>query len=182
MNSPSRKRASDWTAHRISKATPGTFVIAASIEKVAERAPVVARDDVKHHLATAQTKLLAARSLRVRPGLDDKILTAWNALAIAGAARSARRLASRPLLAEAMPALDFLFENVWLEGRLYACHAGGEAKFPAYLDDHAFVLDALLAMLQSTLEPARSRLGNRTRRCAARSLRGSQGWRFLFHG
>ena len=121
--------------------------IAASIEKVAERTGL-AHDDVKHHLATARQKLLQARSLRVRPGLDDKILTAWNALAIAGAARSARRLASRPLLAEAMPALDFLFENVWLEGRLYACHAGGEAKFPAYLDDHAFVLDALLAMLQ----------------------------------
>jgi uncharacterized protein len=92
--------------------------------------------------------LFAARTRRVRPALDDKILTAWNALAIAGAARSALSLPERPLLAEAERALDFLHANVWLEGRLYACHAGGTARFPAYLDDHAFLLDALLAMLQ----------------------------------
>jgi uncharacterized protein YyaL (SSP411 family) len=121
--------------------------IAASIEEVAVQTGL-AHDEVGLHLATARQKLFEARSLRVRPGLDDKILTAWNALAIAGAARSARRLASRPLLAEAIRALDFLHENVWREGHLYACHAGGNAKFPAYLDDHAFLLDALLAMLQ----------------------------------
>ncbi len=123
------------------------LVIVASIEKIAEQTGI-ARDAVERHLVAARQKLLDARSKRVRPGLDDKVLTAWNALAIAGAARSARRLASRPLLAEAMRALDFLYENVWRDGRLYASHAGGEARFAAYLDDHAFLLDALLAMLQ----------------------------------
>ncbi|HEY6941232.1 thioredoxin domain-containing protein [Dokdonella sp.] len=97
--------------------------------------------------ARADAKLLAVRERRVRPGLDDKILTAWNALAIAGAARAARDGEDR-LLAAAEHALDFLYENAWLDGRLYACHAGGRARFPAYLDDHAFLLDALLAMLQ----------------------------------
>jgi uncharacterized protein YyaL (SSP411 family) len=105
-------------------------------------------DATRRRLASAQAKLLAARARRVRPGLDDKILTAWNALAIAGAARSARCLDDAPLLAEAERALDFLHAQVWVDGRLYACHAGGVARFPAYLDDHAFLLDALLALLQ----------------------------------
>jgi uncharacterized protein YyaL (SSP411 family) len=105
-------------------------------------------EEANRHAETARTTLLAARTQRVRPGLDDKILTAWNALTIAGAARSARWLDDRPLLMQAERALDFLHANVWKDGRLYACHAGGVARFPAYLDDHAFLLDALLALLQ----------------------------------
>jgi uncharacterized protein YyaL (SSP411 family) len=123
------------------------LVIAVSIEDIAARIGI-AGTEAARRLTDAKQKLFAARKLRIRPGLDDKILTAWNALAIAGAARSARWLDERPLLAEAERALDFLYANVWRDGRLYACHAGGQAKFPAYLDDHAFLLDALLAMLQ----------------------------------
>ncbi|MGH8174479.1 MAG: thioredoxin domain-containing protein [Rhodanobacteraceae bacterium] len=97
----------------------------------------------------AREQLATARALRVRPGLDDKILTAWNALMIAGIARASRgsREPSR-LLTQAERALDFLHAHLWKDGRLYASHARGTTKFPAYLDDHAFLLDALLAMLQ----------------------------------
>ena len=117
--------------------------IAASIDDIAERLGIE-RSEADRRIERARSKLLAARSLRVRPALDDKILTAWNALAIAGAARSARWLDARPLFAEAERALAFLHANIWRDGRLYACYAGGSAKFPAYLDDHALLLDALL--------------------------------------
>ena len=123
------------------------LVVSATFEEIGARTslkPVEAR----RRLGNAIRKLLVVRDQRVRPGLDDKILTAWNALMIAGAARAARWNDDRPLLAEALRALDFLHANVWCDGRLYACHAGGTAKFAAYLDDHAFLLDALLAMLQ----------------------------------
>ena len=97
----------------------------------------------------ARRRLLAARGTRVRPALDDKILTAWNALTIAGAARAVRADGGLAALAvEAERALDFLHARLWRDGRLYASHAHGQTKFPAYLDDHAFLLDALLAMLQ----------------------------------
>jgi uncharacterized protein YyaL (SSP411 family) len=122
------------------------LVVSADFDEIGTRTgldPVEAR----RQLGNAIGKLLAARAKRVRPGLDDKILTAWNALMIGGAARAARTHPDRPLLAEAERALDFLHANVWRDGRLFACHAGGVAKFPAYLDDHAFLLDALLAML-----------------------------------
>ncbi|MEO5558740.1 MAG: hypothetical protein ABIO49_03205, partial [Dokdonella sp.] len=123
------------------------LLLAASIDDIATSINITAEDAARRAEASRAT-LLDLRAKRVRPGLDDKILTAWNALTIAGAARAARWLADRPLLAEAERALDFLHANVWMDGRLYACHAGGVARFPAYLDDHAFLLDALLAMLQ----------------------------------
>ena len=102
----------------------------------------------RQRLASANAKLLALRAQRVRPGLDDKILTAWNALAIGAAARAARWMKTAPLLAEAERALDLLHDKLWIDGRLYASHAAGRTRFLAYLDDHAFLLDALLAMLQ----------------------------------
>jgi uncharacterized protein YyaL (SSP411 family) len=104
--------------------------------------------EARRRLACANAKLLVLRAQRVRPGLDDKILTAWNALAIGGAARAARWMEAAPLLAEAERALDVLHDKLWLDGRLYASHAAGRTRFPAYLDDHAFLLDALLALLQ----------------------------------
>jgi uncharacterized protein YyaL (SSP411 family) len=123
------------------------LVVSADFDGIGARIGL-APAEARRRLGTAIPKLLAARDRRVRPGLDDKILTAWNALMIRGAARAARTHADRPLLAEAERALDFLHANVWREGRLFACHAGGVAKFPAYLDDHAFLLDAVLAMLR----------------------------------
>ena len=123
------------------------LVVSATFEDIGTRVSL-APEEARRRLGGAIRKLLAARGKRARPGLDDKILTAWNALMIGGAARAARTHPERPLLAEAERALDFLYANLWKDGRLYACHAGGVAKFPAYLDDHAFLLDALLAMLQ----------------------------------
>jgi uncharacterized protein YyaL (SSP411 family) len=100
-------------------------------------------------LASARAKLFDARSKRVRPGLDDKILTAWNALMIRGLAIAGRQLDAPRLVDAALAAVDFLRANAWLDGALYASWKAGEARFPAYLDDHAFLLDALLEALQS---------------------------------
>ncbi|HEX8988433.1 MAG TPA: thioredoxin domain-containing protein [Rhodocyclaceae bacterium] len=106
-------------------------------------APV--REDV---LEAARAKLLQAREARTRPGRDEKILTAWNALAIAGMAR-AGRLCERPTwLASARRALDFLRAELWRDGRLLASWKDGQANLPAYLDDHACLLAALLETLQ----------------------------------
>jgi len=123
------------------------LVVSADFDEIGARTGLDPAE-ARRRLGVAVGKLLAARDKRVRPGLDDKVLTAWNALTIGGAARAARTHPDRPLLAEAERALDFLHANVWRDGRLFACHAGGVAKFPAYLDDHAFLIDALLAMLR----------------------------------
>jgi uncharacterized protein len=103
-------------------------------------------------LASAREKLFAARASRVRPGLDDKILTAWNALAIGGLARAAR--VSRGAVdthALAFTALDTLRATAWRDGRLRATRQRGEAMLNAYLDDYAFLLAALIECLELEL-------------------------------
>ena len=102
-----------------------------------------------HLLQSARTKLLAARNLRVWPARDEKILTAWNALTIKGLAVAARVL-HRPDLADAATAaVDFLHRELWRDGRLLATYKDGRAHLRAYLDDYAFLADALLELLQT---------------------------------
>jgi uncharacterized protein len=97
----------------------------------------------------ARRKLLATRILRVWPARDEKILTSWNALMIKGLAIAARVL-RRPDLAEAASrAVDFLRHKLWRDGRLLATYKDGRAHLPAYLDDYAFLAEALLELLQT---------------------------------
>jgi len=100
-------------------------------------------------LASARTKLFATREARTRPGRDDKILTSWNALMIKGLARAGRRLGRPDWTALAQDAVDTLRHRVWQSGRLLATWKAGQARYNAYLDDHAFLLDALLELLQA---------------------------------
>ena len=100
-------------------------------------------------LDSARHKLFEARSKRVRPGLDDKVLTSWNALMIAGMARAARAFGNAQWLASARRALDFLHATHWGGGRLLATSKDGRAHLDAYLDDHAYLLQALLEMMQA---------------------------------
>ncbi len=100
-------------------------------------------------LDSARAKLLAARAGRVRPGLDDKILTSWNALMIRGLAIAGRLLDAPQPVEAALGALDFLHAHSWRDRQLFASWKEGAARFPAYLDDHAFLLDALFEVMQS---------------------------------
>jgi uncharacterized protein len=103
---------------------------------------------VEAMLEAARAPLLAARGKRVPPGLDDKVLTSWNALMIRGLAVAARHLARPEWIAAATQALDFIRTALWRDGRLLATYKNGQARLPAYLDDHAYLLDACLELLQ----------------------------------
>ena len=94
-------------------------------------------------------KLLEFRAGRIAPARDEKQLTAWNALAIRGLAVAGRALSRRDMVVAAQRAARFVAENMMTGGRLLASFKDGTAKFPAYLDDHAFLLDALLELLQA---------------------------------
>src|SRR5262245_48474772 len=105
-------------------------------------------------LDTARQKLFAARAPRVRPGLDDKVLVSWNALAIRGMARAASVFGRDDWLASARRALDFIRQAMWKDGALLATYKGGRAHLNAYLDDYAFLLDALVEMMQAEFRGA----------------------------
>ncbi|MBK9160318.1 MAG: thioredoxin domain-containing protein [Nitrosomonadales bacterium] len=100
-------------------------------------------------LASARARLFAAREQRVRPGRDEKILGSWNGLMIAGMAKAARVLGREEWKISAQRALDFVRETLWQDGRLYATHKDGKTHLNAYLDDHAFLLAAVLESLQT---------------------------------
>jgi uncharacterized protein YyaL (SSP411 family) len=97
---------------------------------------------------SAKDKLFRAREQRVRPGRDEKILVSWNALAIRGMAHAGRVLGRADWLASARRALEFIRRAMWREGRLLATYKDGRAHLKAYLDDYAFLLAAVLELLQ----------------------------------
>ncbi len=82
-------------------------------------------------------QLLAFRSKRIRPGTDDKILTAWNALMLISFAEAARYLQRMDYLEVAKKNAHFLLEHLMTEGRLMRSWRDGQAKYTAYLEDHA---------------------------------------------
>jgi len=109
----------------------------------------IADDDARAAIERSKKILLKERATRIAPGRDEKQLTSWNALAIRGLAIAGRSLERPDLTQAASEAIDFIRDHMMIDGRLLASYKDGEARFPAYLDDHAFLLDALLEVLQS---------------------------------
>jgi uncharacterized protein YyaL (SSP411 family) len=100
-----------------------------------------------------RARLLAAREQRVRPGLDDKRLTSWNALAIAALADAGAVLGEPRYLDAALVCAEFLLRELRdADGRLLRTYSDGQARLPAYLEDHAFLLEALLTLFEATCE------------------------------
>jgi uncharacterized protein YyaL (SSP411 family) len=99
-------------------------------------------------IADARARLFALREARERPGRDDKVLTSWNALAIDGMAFAARVFAEPRWAASARRAADFVRAALWRKGRLLATSKEGRSHLNAYLDDHAFMLGAVLELMQ----------------------------------
>jgi uncharacterized protein YyaL (SSP411 family) len=109
---------------------------------------------VRRLLLDARNILLAARAQRVRPGRDEKVLTSWNALAIKGMATAGRLLGRAEWIDAAQRAMRFVRDRHWQDGRLLATSRDGHAALNAYLDDHAYLLDAALALLQARWQSA----------------------------
>jgi len=99
-------------------------------------------------LTSAKQKLFRVREERVKPGRDEKILVSWNALMIKGMAISGRRLGRKDIIDSAERAVDFIQQYLWHEQRLIATYKDGKAHLNAYLDDYAFLAEALLELLQ----------------------------------
>jgi len=104
-------------------------------------------------LAEARRALFEARSRRVWPGLDDKRLTSWNALAIAALADAGAALGREDYLDAARACATFLLEQLRDESdNLLRTYKDGRAHLNAYLEDHAFLLEALLALYEASFE------------------------------
>jgi uncharacterized protein len=101
-------------------------------------------------------RLLAARAQRVRPGLDDKRITSWNALMVAALADAGAALGGADgerYLQAATDAADFLLTTMRdADGRLLRSYNDGRAKIPGFLEDHAFLLEALIVLFEASCD------------------------------
>ena len=111
------------------------------------------RENVER-LEAARRKLFQQREKRVHPYKDDKILTAWNGLMVAALARGAAAGGEKEYLEAARRAVDFIWTRLRTEdGRLLARYRDGEAAYPGYLDDYAYLQWGLLELFEATLRP-----------------------------
>ena len=106
-------------------------------------------EEADRRLASAKAKLFAARAEREPPGQDDKVLAAWNGIAIHGMAKAGVRLGEKAWIDSAARAADFVRTRMVDDGRLYATWKDGVCKYAGYLDDYANMLKALLALLSA---------------------------------
>src|SRR5205823_205377 len=108
-------------------------------------------------LDAMRERLREARSRRVWPGLDDKVLTSWNGLMIRAMAAGYRVLGDERYLAAAERAAEFVLSTLQRDGRLLRTYRNGEARLNGYLDDYSFMAVALLDL--SALPSGRTRVG-----------------------
>ena len=97
--------------------------------------------------------LLRERERRVRPGRDEKILTAWNGLMLRSFAEAARSLGRRDYRLAAVKAADFVLTRARREGRLLRSYKDGGARLSGYLEDYAFVTEGLISLYEATFDP-----------------------------
>ncbi len=109
-------------------------------------------EDEWEALAPARAALLAARARRVPPLRDEKVIAAWNGLAISALAFGGRVLGEPRFVEAAARAAGFVLEHMVKGGRLQRTWLGGEAGVPGFLDDHAFVAQGLLDLHEATLD------------------------------
>jgi uncharacterized protein YyaL (SSP411 family) len=102
--------------------------------------------------ARIRERLYEVRARRVWPGLDDKRLAAWNALAISAFAEAGAVLERTDWLDVARGAASFVLGEMRVDGRLMRTWKDGRARLNAYLEDHAFLLEALLTLYEATFE------------------------------
>ena len=94
--------------------------------------------------------LLESRSKRIKPGLDDKVLTGWNALAIVGLVDAFKTFGDTYFLSLAERAIAFIEKNLVAENKIYRSFKGKPSTTTGFLDDHAFVIQAYSSLYQVT--------------------------------
>ena len=110
-------------------------------------------DDLRARIGAIKARLYAARAERIPPGLDDKVLTAWNGLMLASLAEGARVLGREDYREAAVRNADFLLQAMMTDdGRLLRTYKDGHGKLNGYLEDYANLIDGLLELYQTTFD------------------------------
>ena len=98
----------------------------------------ITSEEAERRIADVRARLLAEREKRVKPGLDDKVLTSWNGLALAAFAEAARVLREPQYRAAAERNAAFVREKLWVDGALLHTYKAGQARIDGMLEDYAY--------------------------------------------
>jgi len=125
--------------------------IAMDPKKIAEQAGL-SLEELEQKIAACRQKLMKVREQRVRPSLDDKILTSWNGLIIGSLAQASSVLGENRYREAAERAANFVVTEMKRDGVLLRSHRKGESRIPAYLDDYAFLATGLVDLYEATFD------------------------------
>ena len=118
-------------------------------EKNIEKKYDLSADELQNKIDELKLKVLKEREKRIRPQTDDKILTAWNALMAKGLMDAYKTFGEKDFLQMAETNIDFLLKNISTkDDALYRNYKNGKATIPAFLDDYAFLISALIDYYQ----------------------------------
>ncbi|MEX2595173.1 MAG: thioredoxin domain-containing protein [Anditalea sp.] len=109
-------------------------------------------DTFKDQLNALKDKLFKIRAARIRPGLDDKIISGWNGLAISGLTQAYLAIDDSRILEMAINNGEFLISKMIKETLLYRSYKNGKAYTPAFLEDYAAVIQAFIHLYQLTFD------------------------------
>ena len=110
-------------------------------------------DEIATILSGYNEQLLKARANRIRPGTDDKVLTSWNALMIAGYIDAYNAFGNEAYLETAINTSDFIIKNqLQRDGRLNRNYKDGKSSINAFLDDYALTIHAFTKLYQATYD------------------------------
>lgn len=113
----------------------------------------ISEEELEENLALAKRKLLSVRKKRVRPALDTKCLTSWNAMMVHSLAQAHQILQEPAYLETAEKALSFMLSTLWDGNRLKHTYAQGLAKQEGFLEDYANLVNAILSVYESNFNP-----------------------------
>ena len=105
-------------------------------------------------VAEAKTKLFTEREKRIKPFRDEKIITAWNGLALSGLAAAIKISGEAALITAVTQTIEFIFDKMFRDGFLLHTYKDGQAKLLGYLDDYAFLAVGLLDIYETLLDRA----------------------------
>ena len=106
--------------------------------------------DLSPEMEAIRSRLLEARNERIRPGLDDKVIAAWNGLVIRALAESGAALGELRYLDAAVAAARFVVDNLMADGSLQRSWRRGDTSGPGFVDDHASMAVGLYALYGAT--------------------------------
>lgn len=161
-----------WTYEELKNILGNDFEEFKKVFSVTEEGNFEHRNNLTRHptfspphaaLSKWKEKLLQERAKRIRPGLDDKILTSWNALMLMGYAEAYRSFGEKQFLDRALHLAVFLRDQMMQpDGSIYRNYKNGKVSIPGFLDDYSFTIQAFLALYEITFDEQWLRLAKQT--------------------